>query len=143
MRWSSLLLGAAAILLAATAGARTPPGGEIVEKRAAGGFEYATGGVGETEQVLMESRYDDYSFKLVNVRSGPEAAYVAKVDVTVTDGDGDTILETTTRGPWLIADLPAGEYEVTASFDGATHTRDVTIPSDDTRERRVLDWHTG
>ncbi|MES1943884.1 hypothetical protein PC39_07214 [Salinisphaera sp. PC39] len=143
MRWSSLLLGAAATLVAATAGARTPPGGEIVEKQAVGGFEYATGGVGETEQVIMESRYDDYSFKLVNVRSGPEAAYVAKVDVTITDDAGGKVLETTTTGPWLVADLPAGEYEVTASFDGATHTRDVTIPSGDTRERRVMDWHTG
>lgn len=140
-RWTALL-GIVALAFAAAAGARTPPGGEIKVHETSAGSPYVTGGVGDVQQAIMESRYDDYSLKLVNVRSGPEAAYVANVDVTVSNQAGEKVLETTTQGPWLIADLPAGVYDVRASFDGATKTMSVNIPSDDDRQRRVFDWNT-
>lgn len=106
-----------------------------------GGVKYVTGGVGEAEAAAMEGRYHDYSFKLVNVRSGPEAAYVADVEVTVTDGQGNTVLDTTTKGPWLIADLPPGDYDIEASFDGKTQSESVTL-NRDADQRLVLDWRT-
>lgn len=144
MLWSkqwATLVAMLALAFAAATGARTPPGGEIKVHEAAGGFQYVTGGVGEAQQAIMESRYDDYSFKLVNVRSGPDAAYVAKVDVTVTNDSDEEVLSTTLQGPWLIADLPAGQYDVQATFDGATQELSVRVP-EDTTQRRVLDWHT-
>lgn len=110
-------------------------------KSAAGGFEYVSGGVGEVEAAAMESAYADYSFKLVNVRSGPEATYVSDVAVTITKSDGNTVLETTTKGPWLLADMPAGTYDIEASFDGSTHSRTLTLEQG-ADQRLVWDWRT-
>lgn len=144
MLWSkqwAILVAMLALAFAAATGARTPSGGEIREHEAAGGFPYVTGGVGEAEQAILESRYDDYSFKLVNVRSGPDAAYVAQVEVTITNSSGEQVLSTTLQGPWLMADLPAGQYEVRATFEGATQELSVRVP-ESSSQQRVLDWHT-
>lgn len=107
-------------------------------KEAMGGFKYVTGGVGDVEQANMQAKYADYSFKLVNVLSGPDAAYVSNVHVTITH-NGEVVLETTTHGPWLIADIPAGSYTVEASFDGATQ-RNIVKLHQGADQRLVMDW---
>lgn len=108
---------------------------------AAGGFPYVSGGVGDAESVAMESAYGGYSFKLVNVRSGAQGAYVSNVDITVTNEAGETVLETTTNGPWLMADMPAGTYDIEASFDGNTKTKSITL-NENADQRLVIDWRT-
>ncbi len=45
-------------------------------------------------------------------------AYLADVQVTVSDSDGDELVDTVTNGPWLILDLPAGTYNVSAEVEG-------------------------
>lgn len=108
-------------------------------KQAKGGFMYVTGGVGAVEQANMQARYADYSFELVNVLSGPQGAFVSDVHVTIKKNN-QTVLETTTQGPWLMADLPPGTYQLTASFDGATQSNTIKLHKG-ANQRLVLDWY--
>lgn len=107
-------------------------------KEAAGGFKYVTGGVGDVEQANMQAMYGGYSFMLVNVLSGPDAAFVSNVHVTIKK-NGEVVLETTTDGPWLIADIPPGTYHLTASFDGSTTTNTLKL-YEEADQRLVIDW---
>lgn len=109
-------------------------------KTSAAGVAYITGGVGDAEQATMAARFNDFALKLVNVKSGPEGAFVSNVDVTVTNADGETVVETTASGPWLFVDLPAGTYEVTASFDGQTQANTIVLQQD-ANQRMVMDWN--
>lgn len=43
--------------------------------------------------------------------------YLSGVAVSVKNSAGDELVNTVTEGPWLILDLPAGEYAVRASLD--------------------------
>ncbi len=104
-----------------------------------GGIPYVTGGVGDRQQAMLESHYDDYSFKLVNVSDAERSGYVADVEVWIMNDDGDKILHTNVNGPWLIADLPEGSYSLKAAFGGDTHNHDFTV-SDDESRRLVLTW---
>lgn len=45
-------------------------------------------------------------------------AYLSDVAVTVSDSDGNELVDTVTNGPWLILDLPAGTYNVSAGVEG-------------------------
>lgn len=137
-RFASISLGAIVIAFAWSASAATPEV-DINVQTAPGGFKYVTGGVGDAEQAIMSSRFNDYSYKLVNVKSGPEAKFVANVHVTILNDQGEKVLETTTDGPWLIANLPAGEYTIKANFEKVTKTRHVKLHAG-ADQRMVLDW---
>lgn len=111
-------------------------------KTSEAGVKYITGGVANDEQALMERRFGEYSFKLVNVRNDGLGAYVSGVDATINNKAGTAVLQATTDGPWLIADLAPGNYEVVASFHGQTQSRELNI-AENQRERAVMLWETG
>lgn len=53
--------------------------------------------------------------KLVfSVRAG---IFLSNVSVVVKNADGQEVVNTVTKGPWLILNLPAGRYRLTASID--------------------------
>jgi len=104
------------------------------------GIAYVTGGVGDTEQRYIERHYGGYSFKLVNAGNG---AYVSNVRVTLENDRGETILQTITEGPWLLADLPAGEYVVTARFNKQTRSEKFVVADAAATRRLVLRWTLG
>lgn len=107
-----------------------------------------SGGVGDDEIAELNRAAPDYSTKLLAVASG-SGAYLAGVDVVVRRLPGrDLVLEHTTDGPILLAQLPPGRYEVTASVDevreGArrTITRVIHVPASG-RVEQVLPFDTG
>lgn len=104
-----------------------------------GGFKFVTGGVGDVAQANMAAKYSNYSFKLVNVVSGAEAAYVADVHVMIWNEAGQMVLDTSIDGPWLIANMPAGTYKIKATFEGQTQTRTITL-QEGANQRMVMDW---
>jgi hypothetical protein len=42
-------------------------------------------------------------------------AYMGKVAVQVKDPSGNTVVDTVSDGPWLLADLAPGQYRITAT----------------------------
>ncbi len=70
-----------------------------------------TGGIGETEWQAMEGRAHAYSLKLL---FAAERAYLSDVAVRLTDSKGQMVLDTVSKGPMLLVQLPPGRYTLEA-----------------------------
>lgn len=87
-----------------------------------------TGGVGEGGREAMEARQNAYSLKLVF--TGEQGIYLSSVGVTIRDRQGNEVVNTTTTGPYLLADLEPGRYTVEANAEGIVRKHDVTVGKD-------------
>jgi len=120
--------------------ARTSASGIDAEKSPVG-TSFMSGGIGLEERQKMMEMAQPYDLKLAFADRRGE--YLSDVKVTIDDEHGKPVLNTTTAGPWLYADLPQGKYDVKASFgDRTEEIKDLQI----TRGRlvnRVLHWENG
>lgn len=90
-----------------------------------GSVTYVSGGVGDDSIAKLESLAKEFNLKLVfALQSGN---YVTDVKVVIADAKGKTLLDATSTGPWFLAKLPAGSYQVVATFEGKAVKRAVTI----------------
>jgi hypothetical protein len=90
-----------------------------------GGVTYVSGGVGKESIDRLSSLARDFNLKLVfAMKSG---AYVSGVRVAIADAAGKMLLDTTSEGPWFLAKLPAGNYQVVANFEGTALKKQVAI----------------
>lgn len=101
---------------------------------AASSVPVVSGGASVEDFTQLNRTAKDYSLKLVLASRG-SGAYLADVDVTVRSlATRETVVETRTEGPLLLAALAPGRYEVSATFTdvrpGAPTTirRVVTVP---------------
>jgi hypothetical protein len=130
MRQPGLLagwVGAAFLLIflaAAPAHAQSATDHVNVEKTA-DGVEYASGGVGENALQQINEKAKDFNLKLVFTLN--EGNYIADVNVAVKDAKGRTVVEDVAEGPIFLAKLPAGQYNVTANYEGKTQTRKLKV----------------
>lgn len=90
-----------------------------------GGVTYVSGGVGDDSIAKLESLAKDFNLKLVfALQSGN---YVSDVKVVIADAKGKTLLDATSAGPWFLAKLPVGNYQIVATFEGKAVKRSVTV----------------
>lgn len=78
----------------------------------------------------MQAQRDRYSLWVITAAKG-SGAYLADVNVRITDAGKKQVLEHAMAGPWLLVDLPPGRYEVEASFRGERHSRATRIEAGD------------
>jgi hypothetical protein len=107
-----------------------------VQEKSYGRTPYITGGVGLEERAALEERMGDYNLKLIFALE--EGNYLSSVDVTIRDDRGNTVLQTTTNGPWLAARLPEGSYTVRATIQGETQEKTVEVRGARLEEVAVL-----
>jgi hypothetical protein len=106
---------------------------EIVQT--VGRVSYVSGGVGTDSVDRLNSLARDFNLKLVfALKSGN---YVTGVKVTIADAAGKQLLDTTSEGPWLLAKLPAGGYQISATFEGNAVNRKITV---DAAKLRTIDF---
>jgi hypothetical protein len=113
-----LLLGAAA--LAPAAG---PDNDTIV--KTSGSVSYVSGGIGMESRDRLGSLARDFNLKLVFASTSGE--YVSGVRVAVADAAGKTLLDATSEGPWFLAKLPAGNYQIVATLAGKAVKRQSAV----------------
>lgn len=89
------------------------------------GIDYVTGGVGIPERKAMETIQEMYSLKCVFAKEN--GSYLSGLRVKILDESDKTLVNTVIDGPWILADLPPGEYVIAASHDGNTKTRRVFV----------------
>ena len=106
--------------LAPLAGAKS---GEVV--RAASGVTYVTGGIGSEAVDLLKSMEKEFNLKLVFATTA--VAYVSDVKVRIVNAGGDAVLDAMSEGPLLMANLPAGVYQVNATLGGHLERRKITV----------------
>src|SRR5574337_692108 len=121
-RMSALLVAAAGLAAAGTAQALRRDVSPV-------GIAFVSGGVGKEDLDAMRQLRGRYNFWLVLAAKG-SGAHLADVRVRVRRlPDRMLLLDTVTDGPWLLANLPEGDYEL------HTHYDDI-IPGTSTERRR-------
>ena len=120
--FAAILLGAASLIpaLLPIAGADGDP---IV--RTYGGVSDVSGGIGADSTDRLSSLAGDFNLKLVFATDSGN--YVSGVRVAIADAAGRTVLDTTSEGPWFLTKVPAGNYQVVATFAGNPVKRQITV----------------
>ncbi len=116
---------AAALLILAPAASAEP-----VRGRTAEGISYAMGGVTIEDLQDLERGHDRFSL-WITTAARKSGAYLADVQLKITDAKGALVFNAAIPGPWLFIDLPVGRYTVQAAYRGIPQQRVTTIhPSD-------------
>jgi len=79
--------------------------------QSAQGWAFLDGGMGRTDIESMDAEKGKYSLWVITA-ARVSGAYLADVDVSITDERGAKVFERRLQGPWLLIDLPLGRYEV-------------------------------
>jgi len=108
--------------------------GAVIQKTP-GGVSYVSGGVGTDSIDRLNSLASDFNLKLVFALTS--GSYVSDVKVAIADAAGKTLLDTTSDGPWLLARLPVGNYQIVATFSGNAVRRQVAVG---TAKLRTVDF---
>lgn len=105
-----------------------------------GSVQYVSGGIGLDESEAMKAAAKDYPLALTFAaqRDG-QADYVANVSVTIRDAHGKSVLQTTAEGPYMLVKLPAGNYKISATYNGQAQNRNVAVQNTGTA-RAVFEW---
>jgi hypothetical protein len=89
------------------------------------GIEVACTGIGEEAQ--SDPRWPDYAVR-IEFADG-QAQYLADMDVTIADGNGEVLFHLRCDSPWFLAKLAPGKYTVTGSYqDRLTKTAKFAAP---------------
>ncbi len=100
---------------------------------------YVTGGIGYCESQEMRRIAREYPVELMFVRKTPESEhFLAEIPVTIKDVKGNLVLETVTKGPYLLAKLPPGRYVITGDYYGEVKTHHLTTSQK--HQRVVFVW---
>jgi len=124
---SALLSIGLAIVLAAMG---TPASAEPTRGKTADGIAFAMGGVTVSDLRALERDKDRFSLWITTAvqKSG---AFLADVQVRITDGKDRVVFNQPIPGPWLFIDLPTGKYQVEASYRGKPQSRITQINKGD------------
>ena len=131
MKWifsmnnKSLAMSFAAILLASASlvSVANAAGEEMVQT--SGGVPYVSGGVGTESIDRLNALASQFNLKLVFALQAGD--YLSGISVAIADSAGRKLLDTTSKGPWFMTRLPAGNYQVVASFAGKAQTRQIAV----------------
>lgn len=129
MQHSKLALAAALAAASIVPGvALAMPIQNLPPQESQGAVTYRTGGIGQSEAAAMRQAEKSYPLSLEFAeRAGPKNWFLANVEVTIKDQHGNTALQTFSDGPFLLARLPDGHYTVTATDNGKSETRQITV----------------
>lgn len=95
--------------------------------RTGGGISYVSGGIGTDSIARLDALAGDFNLKLVfALESGN---YVSDVRVTIADATGKPLVNAAAQGPWFLVRLPAGNYQIVATFADRPVTRQISIGS--------------
>jgi hypothetical protein len=104
------------------------------------GRDLSIGGIGIDQARAIKDVMHSYSMVLTFVgKTSNQNQYLSDVPVTITDGKGNTVLETSSDGPFMLVSLPSGHYTVNVSYKGQAEHRTMNI-SNDARARQTFVW---
>lgn len=95
-----------------------------------GAVAYLSGGIGHDEAQAFQKAAEQWPVMLefaVKERGAKRDAFLANVSVQITGARHAVLLDTVSDGPFVLARLQPGHYQVTARFDGKTMTRTLDV----------------
>ena len=124
-----ILVSTLLVLLGLSAGASEMPAAAPapLAPQVQNGVKFLTGGVGEEEQSRLLTLDKSYNLRVALTDSKGE--YLSGVDVTIQKVGGHDLVQTTTFGPILLAELAPGRYVIRTSDVGRRpEERVVDVP---------------
>lgn len=101
-----------------------------------GNVRYVSGGIGEDAVMAFKQAAAEYPLELLFAqKASPNDVYLAGVKVTVRQS-GKVLLDTESGGPFLLAHLPSGKYQIEAVSEGVTRQQTVDVQAG--KHRRVV-----
>lgn len=109
----------------------------------ANGTEYVTGGFGDNAAQAFKQAESAYPLTLVFAEDAGQGSrpYVADVSVVVKDDTGKVVMQVPSAGPYLLARLAPGKYQIEATYMGQTQTQEVQL-AEAQPSRQVFTWKT-
>lgn len=93
--------------------------------QAVGDVRFVSGGTGASEKAWFTSHASEFDLKVsYNDTTGHN---LAGVNASLTNSSGETVLNTTTEGPFLLVDAKPGTYTLTSTYEGQSKTNKVTL----------------
>ena len=111
----------AALLVSSAVGAATVE--QVIQS--SGNVSYVSGGVGSESLDRLSAIAGQFNVKLIFAMTSGE--YVSNVRVEITDAKGRNVVDTHSDGPWFLARLPAGHYQIVASLSGKAEKREINV----------------
>lgn len=142
---TSMLTGVAVALIAsfAMAGAAQAGAGQLPAVHSYQGVRYTSGGIGSDESGAMKAAASHWPLSLeFAINAGAQAEYASNVHVLLKNGQGATVLKAVSQGPFMLAEVPAGRYQLEATLDGKSLQREVTVREGQSAHV-VLEWPAG
>lgn len=107
-----------------------------------GEVSYVSGGICIGGVNQMKSMAKDFPLEVVLVEKSDEYEkenYIADVKVKINDASDNLILDVVTEGPFLLVNLPSGNYQISAEYHDVVKSRRVKI-NKNKHERIVFLW---
>ncbi len=89
------------------------------------GVPFISGGVGDDSMAQLVAREKEFDLKLFLV--GQSGSYLSDIRITIIDANGKGVLMTSSEGPVLLANLPAGTYTIKAQKNGQTLEQKISV----------------
>ncbi|MBM3350757.1 MAG: hypothetical protein FJY53_03025 [Betaproteobacteria bacterium] len=104
-----------------------------------GDITYISGGVSESESVMMKALAVDYQLEIVLIQKLQQREeYLADVNVQVFDHNLKSLLNIDTEGPYLLMNLPLGKYLITAEYEGVAKSQ--WVKNDGKKHQKLIYW---
>jgi len=112
---------------------------------ASDGVCYISGGIGGDEVSQFKSHAREYMLEIVFVQKADAEdserieGYIAEVQLQIKDAKDNVVVDTMTEGPFFLANLPPGKYQISADYEGVLKHNMVNI-SAKKHQRIVFLW---
>lgn len=117
-----------------------PVAGAAPSEVTSGPATYISGGVGSDEAAEMKSMASRYALEVVSVvKTEPREEYTADFRILIRDKTGKTVVDAVSEGPFFLANLPDGSYQVEAIQNDLRKLQRVLIKKG-THQRLVFVW---
>lgn len=90
-----------------------------------GDVSFVTGGVGLDESTALRRAQSQWPLSMRF--TGPGSEYVSDVHVQIVSAAGATVLDTTSKGPYMLVRLRPGRYTVHVSHGNVDRSQTVTV----------------
>ena len=105
-----------------------------------GRVDFLTGGIGLRHAIVMKQAMHRFPLSLeFHTKANGKRRFLAGVPISIRDTTGKVVLETRSAGPFLLARLKSGHYEVMAGPRNRMQRRHVYLPAH-SNERVVFEW---
>src|SRR4051812_5779890 len=118
---------AAALIASGSAWAADARSGVAEESQ--NNVSYMSGGVGDDEAIEIKNRAAGYPLELNFVQKAvPRDEFLADVRVRITDrAKNAVVVDAVSNGPYFLAKLPSGRYDVEADYNGVVKRRALDL----------------